>query len=146
MSQNIVAFPHLSMLTHDQCQAIHRASLEILRHTGVRVYHDGALELLRETDAVITDENASAGSAGALVHLPAGLVEWALKQAPSRAVLCKRGSGEVAAPLEGRTANFGPGSDCPTTSIPAAASRVSSPPPTWWIAFMSATPCRRWPS
>jgi trimethylamine:corrinoid methyltransferase-like protein len=43
------------MLTREQCQAIHRASLEILRRTGVRVYHDGALALLRETNAVITD-------------------------------------------------------------------------------------------
>jgi len=74
MPRNIVAFPHLSMLSHEQCEVVHRASLEILRRTGVRVYHDGALSLLRESDAVITDGNASAGSAGTLVHLPAGLV------------------------------------------------------------------------
>ncbi len=100
------------MLIHEQCEVVHRASLEILRRTGVRVYHDGALALLRETDAMITDSN--------LVHMPAGLVKWALKQAPSRVVLCKRGSSEVAAPLEGhrpepvegRMVNFGPGSDC----------------------------------
>ena len=115
MSQNIVAFPHLNMLTHEQCEIVHRASLEILRRTGVRVYHDGALALLRETDAVITDGN--------LVHLPAGLVEWALKQAPSRIVLCKRGSSEVAAPLEGRTVNFGPGSDCPNYLDPRSGER-----------------------
>jgi len=121
--QNSVAFPRLSMLTREQCEIIHRASLEILRRTGVRVYHDGALALLRETDAVITDEN--------LVHLPAGLVEWALKQAPSRIVLCKRGSSEVAAPLEGhrpepaegRTVNFGPGSDCPNYLDPRSGER-----------------------
>jgi len=124
-----LAIPQFQMLTREQCEIVHRASLEILRRTGVRVYHDVALELLRETDAVITDGNASAGlrraprpelgtkaqssrSAVALVHLPAGLVEWALKQAPSRIVLCKRGSSEVAALLEGRTVNFGPGSDC----------------------------------
>jgi trimethylamine--corrinoid protein Co-methyltransferase len=115
MSQNIVAFPHLNMLTHEQCEVIHRASLEILCRTGVRVYHDEALDLLRETDAVITDEN--------LVHLPAGLVEWALKQAPSRIVLCKRGSDQVIAPLEGRAVSFGPGSDCPNYLDPRSGQR-----------------------
>ncbi len=123
MPRNIVAFPHLSMLSHEQCEVVHRASLEILRRTGVRVYHDGALSLLRESDAVITDGNASAGSAGTLVHMPASLVEWALKQAPSRIVLCKRGSSEVAAPLEGQTVNFGPGSDCPNYLDPRSGQR-----------------------
>jgi trimethylamine--corrinoid protein Co-methyltransferase len=103
------------VLTHEQCQVVHRASLEILRRTGVRVYHDGALALLCETDAVMADGN--------LVYLPAGLVEWALKGAPSRVVLCKRGSSQVAAPLEGRTVNFGPGSDCPNYLDPRTAER-----------------------
>ena len=115
MPRNIVAFPRLNMLTREQCEIIHRASLEILRRTGVRVYHNDALALLRDTDAVITDEN--------LVHLPAGLVEWALKQAPSRVVLCKRGSSEVVAPLEGKTVNFGPGSDCPNYLDPRSGER-----------------------
>jgi acyl carrier protein len=39
----IVAFPHLSMLSHEQCEIIHRASLEILRCTKVKVYCEGAL-------------------------------------------------------------------------------------------------------
>ncbi len=115
MTQSTVALPRLAVLTRGQCEVVHRASLEILRRTGVRVYHDGALSLLREMDAVITDEN--------LVHLPAGLVEWALKQAPSRVVLCKRGSSEVAAPLEGGTVNFGPGSDCPNYLDPRSGER-----------------------
>jgi trimethylamine--corrinoid protein Co-methyltransferase len=115
MSYDPLAIPQLQMLTREQCETVHRASLEILRRTGVRVYHDEALALLRETDAVITDEN--------LVHLPAGLVEWALKQAPSRIVLCKRGSSEVVAPLEGLTVNFGPGSDCPNYLDPRSGQR-----------------------
>lgn len=115
MPPNIVALPRLSMLTHEQCGIIHHASLEILRHTGVRVYHDGALVLLREAGAVITDGN--------LAHLPAGLVKWALKQAPSRIVLCRRGSSEVAVPLEGRAVNFGPGSDCPNYLDPRSGQR-----------------------
>jgi trimethylamine--corrinoid protein Co-methyltransferase len=93
------------MLSREQCQAIHRASLEILRRTGVRVFHEQALQLLRKADAVVTEEN--------LVRFPPGLVEWALGQAPSRVPLCHRESDQVAAPLEGRLVSFGPGSDCP---------------------------------
>ena len=102
--QDTLAYPRLAMLTPAQCEAIHRASLEILRRTGVRVYHAGALALLRQADAIITDDN--------LVQLPAGLVEWALRQAPSRVALCRRGSGAVAVRLEGDEVSFGPGSDC----------------------------------
>jgi trimethylamine--corrinoid protein Co-methyltransferase len=105
MTQDTIAYPRLTMLSREQCDTIHRASLEILRRTGVRVYHSGALDLLRQTDAVISDDN--------LVRLPPGLVEWALKQAPSRIALCRRGSSRAAAPLEGRLVNFGTGSDCP---------------------------------
>jgi trimethylamine--corrinoid protein Co-methyltransferase len=92
------------MLSDEQCETIHFASLEILRRTGVRVYHDGALSLLRESGAVISDEN--------LVRFTTGLVEWALSVAPSRIALCRRSSDEVVAPLEGCEVNFGPGSDC----------------------------------
>ena len=45
------------------------------------------------------------------VHFQPGLVEWALRQPPSTIKLCKRGSDEVIAPLEGRRVSFGTGSD-----------------------------------
>ena len=115
MSQDTLAFPRLGMLSQEQCETVHRASLEILRRTGVRVYHQEALELLRQTDAVITDEN--------LVRFPPGLVEWALAQAPSRVALCRRGSNQVVAPLEGRLVNFGTGSDCPNYLDPRTRER-----------------------
>jgi trimethylamine--corrinoid protein Co-methyltransferase len=115
MDLNAAAFPRLTMLTEDQCAIVHRASLEILRRTGVRVHHETALDLLRNTDAVTTDDN--------LVRLPAGLVEWALQQAPSRIALCRRGTSEVVAPLHGRTVNFGPGSDCPNYLDPRTGER-----------------------
>ncbi|MGD2145795.1 MAG: trimethylamine methyltransferase family protein [Anaerolineae bacterium] len=98
------AYPRMEMLAEEHCRTIHLASLEILRRTGVRVYHGEALDMLRASDALVTDEN--------LVRFPAGLVEWALDQAPSRIALCRRGSGEVVAPLEGQRVSFGPGSDC----------------------------------
>ncbi len=105
MTIDTLAVPRLAMLSREQCEVVHRASLEILRRTGVRIHHDGALALLGQTDALITDTN--------LVRFPAGLVEWAVKQAPSRVALCSRGSDQVAVPLEGRQVSFGPGSDCP---------------------------------
>ncbi len=115
MSQDIVAVPRLGMLSREQCETLHLASLEILRRTGVRIYHEEALDLLRQTDAVVTDEN--------LARFPPGLVEWALAQAPSRIALCRRGSDEVVAPLEGRCVNFGPGSDCPNYLDPHTGER-----------------------
>jgi trimethylamine--corrinoid protein Co-methyltransferase len=115
MSHNSLVEPRLQMLSREQCEAVHRASLEILRRTGVRIYHVGALELLRQTDAVIDGEN--------LVHFPPGLVEWALKRAPSRIVLCRRGTDEMVVPLEGRQVSFGTGSDCPNYLDPRSEQR-----------------------
>jgi trimethylamine--corrinoid protein Co-methyltransferase len=112
---NMTAVPRFGMLTREQCETIHRASLEVLRRTGVRIYHDEALDLLRETDAVTIDGN--------LVRFQPGLVEWALAQAPSRIPLCKRGSDEVIAPLEGREVSFGTGSDCLTYLDPRTGER-----------------------
>ncbi|MGC9332633.1 MAG: trimethylamine methyltransferase family protein, partial [Anaerolineae bacterium] len=109
-----MALPRLQMFSREQCEVVHQASLEILRRTGVRVYHTGALNLLRDTDAIISDEkHAADGARQALVRFPPGLVEWALRQAPSKVSLCARGTSQVAAPLEGRRVSFGPGSDCP---------------------------------
>jgi trimethylamine--corrinoid protein Co-methyltransferase len=115
MTLNSLAQPNLTMLSREQCETIHRASLEILRRTGVRIYHDAALDLLRETDAVIADGN--------LARLPPGLVGWALRLAPSRVALCRRGSDQAVAPLEGRLVNFGPGSDCPNYLDPRTGER-----------------------
>ena len=105
MDAILPAIPGFQLFNQQQCEAVHLASLEILRRTGARVYHAEALNLLRQTDAVITDTN--------LVHFPPGLVEWALAQAPSRVVLCRRGSDQVMVRMEGMQVAFGPGSDCP---------------------------------
>jgi trimethylamine--corrinoid protein Co-methyltransferase len=102
---NPLALPHLKMFDQAQCEQIHLASLEVLRRTGVRVHEEEALALLKNAGAYISDDN--------LVKMPASLVEWALKQAPSRIGLCARGTDQVVVPLEGRQVSFGPGSDCP---------------------------------
>jgi trimethylamine--corrinoid protein Co-methyltransferase len=115
VTPSILAFPQLGLLTRTQCQSLHEASLEILRRTGVRVYHSEAVSLLQEAGAFVTDSN--------LVRFSPGLVEWALEQAPSRIVLCRRGSKEIQVALEGRKVNFGPGSDCPNYLDPRTGER-----------------------
>jgi len=101
------ALPYFRLLNPQQCELIHRRSLELLRKTGVRIFHDGALNLLDQTGSVSIED-------GNRVHFEPGLVEWALRQPPSRVPLCKRGSDQVLAPLEGREVCFGTGSDCLT--------------------------------
>lgn len=97
--------PQMSFLDRAQCEQIHQAALEILRRTGVRVFHEEALRLLAEADCVVREEN--------WVCIPSSLVEWALRQPPSRVALCRRGSSDISAALQERNVNFGPGSDCP---------------------------------
>lgn len=111
-----LALPSFELLTRDHCELIHRQSLELLRTTGVRVFHDGALTLLRQTGEVrIEDDNR--------VTFQPGLVEWALRQPPSRIPLCKRGTDEVLVPLEGRKVSFGTGSDTLTYLDPRTGER-----------------------
>ena len=95
---------HFRVLSDEQCQQIHLASLEILSRTGIRVMDEEAVALLREAGADVTDGN--------LVRYPPHLVEWALSVAPPRVVLCHR-NGERVMWLEDRNVYFGTGSDCP---------------------------------
>jgi trimethylamine--corrinoid protein Co-methyltransferase len=115
MAIDTLVLPHMSMLTRDQCEEIHRASLEVLRRTGVRFFHAGALDLLRRADGAQID--------GDRVRFQARLVEWALAQVPPRIPLCKRGTAQVIAPLEGQIVSFGTGSDCLTYLDPRTGER-----------------------
>ncbi len=96
--------PHFRKLSDDQVERLHHASLEILDRTGVRLFEPEALDLLKKKGVQIEDGN--------LVHIPPGLVEWALSVAPKRAVLCDRHGNRVM-PMERNNVFFGPGSDCP---------------------------------
>ena len=95
--------PQYRVMSDDQLQEIHWASLEVLERTGCRVYHESALELLKRAGAHISDGN--------LVKIPGRLVEWALRVAPNRIVLCDR-QGQRTIFLEGQKTYFGTGSDC----------------------------------
>ena len=94
--------PRLSVLSGDQIEQIHQATLEVLERTGVKLTHPRALELL---------DGAGARVEGDRVHIPSWLVEDAIRKAPSRVVLGNR-SGERKVFLEGDKVWFGPSLDC----------------------------------
>jgi trimethylamine--corrinoid protein Co-methyltransferase len=101
---NVGAFtaPFYRGLTDEQCRLIHCASLEILERTGVMVFYQPALDLLKKAGCFV-EENR--------VRIPAHLVEWALRTAPSRILMYDR-SGKPVMPLGDRISTFGTGSDC----------------------------------
>jgi trimethylamine--corrinoid protein Co-methyltransferase len=94
--------PFCRGLTDEQCRLIHCASLEILERTGVMVYYQPALDLLKKAGCFV-EENR--------VRIPACLVEWALRTAPSRIMMYDR-TGKPVMPLGDRISTFGTGSDC----------------------------------
>lgn len=94
--------PKLSILSPEQILQIHWATLELLERTGVQITHPRALELLH---------GAGARVRGDRVHLPAWMVEDAIRTAPSRIVLGRR-DGTRSVFLEGDKVWFGPSLDC----------------------------------
>jgi len=94
--------PFYRGLTDEQCRLIHCASLEILERTGVLLYYQPAIALLKKAGCLV-EENR--------VRIPAHLVEWALRTAPSRIMMYDR-SGKPVMPLGDRISTFGIGSDC----------------------------------
>ena len=97
------AAPFFRSLTDDQLQVLHMASLEIIERTGMRFYDQEAIELFKKAGARISDGNR--------VCIPPHLVEWALKVAPKRVVLCDR-EGRRVMPVEDHRVYYGVGSDC----------------------------------
>lgn len=92
------------VLSDSQVQEIHASACQILEHTGVVVHHAEAVEMLKKAGAYVSDENR--------VRIPSGLVEWAIKQAPSRTTLYNR-DGQPVMFCEGKNVYYGTGSDCP---------------------------------
>ncbi len=91
------------LLSPQQCEKLHHASLEILERTGVRIHEPEAVELLKKAGAFVSDGNR--------VRIPSGLVEKAFSTVPRRVVLCDR-HGRRVMPVEGHRSFYGPGSDC----------------------------------
>jgi trimethylamine--corrinoid protein Co-methyltransferase len=92
----------MSVLSTDQIEQIHRATLEVLERTGVQIAHPRALELLHGAGARVDGDR---------VRIPAWMVEEALRTAPPRVVLGNR-KGERQVFLEGDKVWFGPSLDC----------------------------------
>ena len=88
-----------SVLSSDQCEEVFYSSMEVLRRTGSKVLDPDTRELLKKGGCWVDGE---------LVRFPAGLVEWAVRSAPSRIVLSDR-NGKPALFLEGKNVYYGPG-------------------------------------
>ncbi|MEA3352136.1 MAG: trimethylamine methyltransferase family protein [Chloroflexota bacterium] len=95
--------PGIHLLSDEQKGKIHSATLEVLRRTGVDVLVPEVRELLKEAGCWLD---------GARVRIPPDLIDWAIRVAPSRVVLCDR-DGNPAMELEGRKGYYGTGSDTP---------------------------------
>lgn len=94
--------PRLQMLSTEQVEAIHHASLDILARTGIVMKHEGARQLLLE---------AGAWESGGRLKIPEHVVMDAIASAPSRIPMHNR-LGELTMPLEADNVFFGTGSDC----------------------------------
>ena len=95
--------PGLRLLSESQKEAIHSATLELLRRTGVDVLVPEIRDLLKKAGCWMDGER---------VYIPPHLIEWAIRSAPSKVVLCDR-NGNPAMELEGRKGYYGTGSDTP---------------------------------
>ena len=86
LQSNYTSFdtPRFRKLSDDQSERLHHASLEILDRTGVRLFENEALDLLKKKGISVEDGNH--------VHIPPGLVEWALRWPPS-GLCCATGTG-----------------------------------------------------
>ena len=97
------------VLTRDQIDRIHDASMKVLEQTGVRVDSGEATALLEEAGAFVHDDGR--------VRIPARLVEWAVGVAPGNVTIHDRG-GREAMRLGRRRTYFGTGSDTPNVIDP----------------------------
>lgn len=95
--------PGIQLLSDSQKEEIHSSTLEVLRRTGVDVLVEEVRELCKKAGCWVD---------GARVRIPSHLIEWALRSAPTRVVLCDR-DGNTAMELEGRRGYYGTGSDTP---------------------------------
>jgi trimethylamine--corrinoid protein Co-methyltransferase len=105
--------PSFRVFSQSQVEEMHSGTLEVLRRTGVKVLWPEAREMLAKAGCWIDGE---------IVRLPPGLVEWAVRTAPSRVVLCDR-NGKPAMDLTGYNTYFGTGSDCPNIMDPYTGER-----------------------
>jgi trimethylamine--corrinoid protein Co-methyltransferase len=76
-------YPHLEVLSADQVEAIHQASLDLLENQGLRVLHDGARGLLAEAGATVDGDSQ-------MVRFDRAMVMEHVAKAPSEFTLHAR--------------------------------------------------------
>lgn len=106
IGSTVMQTPRFRLLSDDQLETIYSAAREILRRTGVDVLEPQARDLLK---------SAGVPFEGVRARIPAHLLEWAVRTAPSRVVLCDSRKGRPAMFLEGTEAYYGTGSDTMAT-------------------------------
>jgi trimethylamine--corrinoid protein Co-methyltransferase len=94
----------MTLLTTDECAAVHEATLRVLERTGVAVYSERGRRLLAAAGAKVEGES---------VRIPPELVAQSLAQAP-RAVRIYNRVGELAMDLRDRNGYFGAGGTAPS--------------------------------
>jgi trimethylamine--corrinoid protein Co-methyltransferase len=101
-SLSLALKPKLDVISDEQIDQIHSATLEVLERTGVKITHPKALEILHGAGAKVD---------GNRVRIPAWMVNDALQKSPSRIVLGNR-NGEHSVILKGDRSWFGSTLDC----------------------------------
>ncbi len=95
----------LNVMTEDQVERIHHATLDILQRVGVKVFEPEALDLLHGAGALVD---------GNLVKIPPILVQQAIESAPKVVPLATR-DGKRAITMERGRIYYGTGSEVPFT-------------------------------
>lgn len=95
----------LAVLSTDEIEAIHSATLELLEHTGVRVLEPRAVRIL-------TDAGATRADASGRVRIPAALVMEGVRGIPKRWTWYARESSKSIPVGDGGRTRLGPGSAC----------------------------------
>jgi trimethylamine--corrinoid protein Co-methyltransferase len=93
---------HYSRLGQQECEKIHRASIEMLEHVGIEVHDEKALNLLVK---------GGAKADGIVVRIPESMVLKALAVAPKNMTLFDQ-KGQIAIRATGNNSYYGGGSDC----------------------------------
>ncbi|SMD12867.1 trimethylamine---corrinoid protein Co-methyltransferase [Desulfocicer vacuolatum DSM 3385] len=94
--------PTYRVLTQDQINTLHCATLELLETVGVKIMHEEAVQMMADAGCRVKKDN--------IVQIPNYLVEEAIISAPSRITIYNR-LGKAAMHLEGNKTYFGMGTD-----------------------------------
>jgi trimethylamine--corrinoid protein Co-methyltransferase len=117
MRANYVQFnsPQFRLLSDQQIEELHFATLQVLERTGVTFQCPEAIDLLGDAGADVDDPDR--------VKIPSYLVEQAIRRAPKMITLYSR-EGEPAFVLDGQSgSHFGSMPDCPEFLDPYTGSR-----------------------